>query len=207
MVLSEIPVLTFGLVGTVRRPALFRISLPFPLQPGAGESPIAVDAARAYTQGRGGLVDAQTNIEPQAHHTSRLCVLLFKAQDQVVERQGIGNIFVVGQVQHIFDIQQSSTVAAFGGPAFTGVINQYSPHGLRRGEKELSAIDNFQWSVAVQLQPCFVDQRGGLQRMGRTFIAQPPSGDREQSRVDLFKQRLWSIVLCFTHWQSVLVRV
>src|SRR5215831_16899091 len=70
----------------------------------------------------------------------------------------------------------------------TGIIDQYAPHALRGGPEEMSTILPAPVRCPRQAQPGFVDQRGRLKSLVRSFIRQLPRREPAQLVINEWKQ-------------------
>ena len=101
----------------------------------------------------------------------------------VVERD---ELMVAGGagVNGFVELEVRQVAAAFAGGALARGIHKDSPHGLAGDREEVRAILPVDRGAICEMQPGFVDERGGLHGVARFFAPHVASGNAPQFVID-----------------------
>ena len=84
----------------------------------------------------------------------------------------------------IIRIQANLTRTAFGGQAAAGPIHKNPPHRLSRSREEVLPPVPVAVRVIGNLEPCFMNEGRGLERMAVAFTREPMRGQAAKFLID-----------------------
>ena len=156
-------------------------------QPGAGVGPPLLGRGHGDAEDLGGFLETEAGEVTQVHQFRLPRIERGELGQRVVDREELVVIRRSGDV-HLIDVQACVAGTAFGGEAATGPVHHDAAHGLGGGGEEVLPALPSALVVPGHLEPRFMDERRGLERVLTAFSGQAMRGQTPKILVDQRKK-------------------
>ncbi len=145
--------------------------LESPVEPGAGEAPLALDGRQRHPHHLGDLGMAQAAEETQLHQPALVGIARGQTPHGIVELQDVERRLDAGR-ESVVEGDRPLPAAALLVAVTAGVVDQQSAHRLGGDGVEMRPAVPAHPGLVDQAQIGLVDQRLGLQGVARALLAQ-----------------------------------
>lgn len=166
---------------------MFRRGYVEPLaQPGASELPVAADGGVRDAKGMGDLLIRQARKELQLHHLAGGGIGALQPVKERFERLRVDADLRVGRI--MVGERYLPAEATLGGTVFAAMVNEHPAHLASGNRQEVGPVLPFDACTMKDAEKRFMDERGGLERVGGAFGGHALQGSRAQVRIDRREQ-------------------